>query len=62
MRHAAVDDDDAFDARFDNLDATFDLRNHAAGDRTVLDQGVNFVRRQFVDEVLLALEYARNIS
>ena len=38
VRHLAVEDDDAFDALFERVDAGLDLGDHAAGNGAVGDQ------------------------
>ena len=62
MGHAAVDDDDGFDAGFDDLDAAFDLGDHAAIDGAVLDQGAGVVDREALDELLILVEHAGDVG
>ena len=62
MRRLAVQDDDALDASLDRVDAGLDLRDHAAGDRAVLDQRPGLFDGQFLDQVLVLVEHAGNVG
>ncbi|VVT31440.1 hypothetical protein RHIZ404_230294 [Rhizobium sp. EC-SD404] len=62
MGDLAVQDDDAFDARFDSLDAGLDLRDHAAGNRAVGYQRARLGDRQFLDQLAGFVEHARNVG
>ena len=46
MRQLAVENDDAFDALLDGIDAGFNFRNHPSGDRAVGDEIVDFVEHR----------------
>ena len=62
VRHPPVNDDDGLNACFDNFDAAFNLRDHAARNRAVLYECARFVRRQPRQEFLVLVEYAGNVG
>ncbi len=62
MAGLAVEDDHALHAGFDRLDAGLDLRDHAARNRAVLDESLGFGDREFLDQLLVLVEDARNVS
>ena len=62
MRDLAVEDDDAFDALFERVDAGLDLGDHAARDGAVGDQLAGILDRQFGDQLLVLVEHARHVG
>ena len=62
MLHLAVDDDDALHALLQRVDAGFDLRDHAAGNRAVGDQLSRILHRQFRNQLLRLVEHAGDVG
>ena len=62
MRGLAIQNDNAFDAPADRFDAGFHLGDHAAGNGAVLDERLRIGNGQFLDEVLVLVQHARNIG
>src|SRR5271166_5658072 len=62
MRDFAIENDDALDAPLDRIDASLNFRNHAACDRAVGDQAADVADPQFLDQILVLVEDARNVG
>ncbi|QTK79802.1 hypothetical protein AT6N2_C2157 [Agrobacterium tumefaciens] len=61
MGRLAVQDNHTLNAGLDGVDAGLDLRDHAAGNRTVLDEGAGLRDGEFLDEFLVLVKNAGNI-
>ena len=62
MRCLAVDDDDAFDALIQRVDAGLDLRDHAARNGAVGDQLARLLDRELGEQLCGFIEHPGDVS
>src|SRR5579863_7831951 len=62
VRNLAIEDDDAFDATLQRVDAGLYLGDHAAGNRAVSDQAARIVGRELFDQLFRLVEHAGNVG